>query len=359
PGAAGRVPGAGYAARPVSPTSEVSELRPLAMGEMIDRAATFWRSHLKPLFTLAFGFSLVNYIATKATTLGGQRLAPSLYGPDAQARAQQDPTGVMGEAGVSMALWMVLLVFLFWSYWMATMAASRYVVSLQLGEPVPPADGLRRAFSRMGALTGAYLMSMAWAVLMTMLLLGPGAIFGGLAAAASVAGNNTLAVVLGVVATLLAVLGLIAAMLWYFLRFMLLPPVMAMEDLGAWEAFKRSGELLSGRIGPGFMGRVVVRAMVLYTVVSLILISVQLVSGIPSWLVMAPYGSPFLDAGTMARTPQLLLVPAELVQVVAQSCFTPIYFVFCSLFYVDMRVRREGLDLERRMETSPASTLAV
>lgn len=341
----------------MSPHSEVSELRPLAMGEMIDRAATFWRAHLKPLFGLAFGFSLVNYIATKVTTLSSQRLAPSLYAGEAQTRAQQDPSAVLGEAGVSMGLWMLLLVFLFWSYWMATMAASRYVVSMQLGEPVPPVDSLRRALSRMGALTGAYLLSMAWAVLMTLLLLGPGAIVGGLAAAASLSGNSTLAVVLTVVAILLAVLGLITAMLWYFLRFLLLPPVMAMEDLGSWDAFKRSGELLSGRIGPGFLGRVVVRAMVLYTVMSLILISVQLVSAIPSWLVMAPYGSPF-DAGTLARAPQLLLVPAELVQVMAQACFSPIYFVFSSLFYLDMRVRREALDLERRMEARPASTIA-
>ncbi|WP_420821722.1 hypothetical protein [Pyxidicoccus trucidator] len=342
----------------MSPTSEVSELRPLAMGEMIDRAATFWRSHLKPLFVLAFGFSLVNYIATKVTMLSGQRLAPTLFAGDAQTRAQEDPSLVLGEAGLSMGLWALLLVFLFWSYWMSTMATARYVVSMQLGEPVQPVDGLRRALSRMGALTGAYLLSMAWAVLMTLLLLGPGAIIGGLAAAASVSGNGTLALVLTVVAIPLAMLGLIAAMLWYFLRFLLLPPVLAMEDLGSWEAFKRSGELLSGRIGPGFLGRVVVRAMILYTVMSLILISVQLVSGIPSWLVMAPYGSPF-DAGTMARTPQLLLVPAELVQVVAQSCFTPIYFVFCSVFYLDMRVRREGLDLERRLETPSAPTLAV
>jgi hypothetical protein len=42
----------------------------------------------------------------------------------------------------------------------------------------------------------------------------------------------------------------------------------------------------------------------------------------------------------------------------AQACFSPIYFVFSSLFYLDMRVRREALDLERRMEARPASTIA-
>ncbi|MCP3143362.1 hypothetical protein LXT23_39200 [Pyxidicoccus sp. QH1ED-7-1] len=329
---------------------------------MIDRAATFWRGHLKPLFVLSFGFSLVNYIATKSTMLGVQRLAPALYGPDAQARAQENPAAVLGDASVSMGLWVILIVFLFWSYWLATTAAARYVVGVHFGESARPADCLRRAFSRLGTLSAAYLIAMAWGALMTVLMLAPGALIGGLAAGAAVTGSNTLAVILAVVAAPLALLGLVGAMLWFFLRFLLLPPVLAMEDLGAWDTFKRSGELLSGRVGPGFLGRVLVRAMILYTVVSFILISVQLVSGIPSWAVMAPYGSPF-DAGTMARTPQFLLVPAELVQVVAQSCFTPLYFVFCSLFYLDMRVRREALDLERRLEgtpvSPPATTLAV
>lgn len=330
------------------------------MGEMLDRAATLWRTHFKPLFLLSFGFSLVNFIAMKFTVLSGQRLTPMLYASDVQAEAQRDPNALLGQTGVSLGLWMVLCVFLFWSYWLATLATSRYVVSSQLGEPVSPADGLRRALSRVLPLTGAYLLSMVWAALMTVLMLLPAALFAGMAAAAaSFLGSSTLAVVLGVIAALLTGLGTIAAMLWYFLRFLLLPPVMAMEDLGALDAFKRSGELLSGRIGPGFLGRVMVRAMILYTVMSLILISLQLVSSIPSWLVMSAYGNPF-QAATMARTPQLLLVPAELLQVVAQSCITPVYFVFCSLFYLDMRVRREALDLERRMDAPEATpTLAV
>ncbi|MBZ4416374.1 hypothetical protein K8638_07745 [Myxococcus sp. RHST-1-4] len=326
---------------------------------MIDRAATFWRAHFKPLFVLSFGFSLVNFIATKATTLAIQRLAPLLYSGDAQSRSELDPMTLLGDAGVAMALWAVLFVFLFWSYWLATLTASRYVVSVHLGEPVRPGDALRRAFSRVGPLTGAYVISLGWSTLVTLLFLVPGAVVAGLGIAAAVAsGSNVLGAVLGGVGALLAGLGLIAAMLWYFLRFLLLPPVMAMEDVGAWEAFRRSGALLSGRVEPGFLGRVVVRAMVLYTVMSLILISVQLVSQIPTWLVLAQYGSPF-DAGTLSRTPQYLLVPAELLQVAAQACFTPIYFVFCSIFYLDMRVRREGLDLERRMEAPSAAPQAA
>ncbi|QQR47493.1 hypothetical protein JKA73_16190 [Myxococcus xanthus] len=335
----------------MSSTPAAAALRPLAMGEMIDRAATFWRSHLKPLFLLSFGFTLVNYIVTKATLVIGQRLAPLLYMGDAESRAQLDPAVMLPQASITIALWMGLFLFLVWAYWLATLAASRYVLTAQLGEPVRPADALRRSFSRLGTLTGVYLLSLGWSALVTMALMVPGLILAVIGIAVGVAsGSNTLAVVLGVVGTVLACLGLLAAALWYMLRFLLVPPVLAMEDLGAWETFRRSGQLLSGRVEPGFMGRVMVRAMILFTVVSLILISVQLVSGLPSWLVMMPYGSPF-DPGTMARTPQLLLVPVELLQTVAQSFFTPINFVFCALFYLDMRVRREALDLEHQLNT--------
>ncbi len=339
----------------MSPTPAVPELRPLAMGEMIDRAASFWRAHLKPLFVLNFGFSLVNYIAVKAVTLGIQRLAPAMYTSEAE-RAQQDPSAMMSQVGITLTLWSVMAVVILWVYFMASMATSRYVLASQLGEPTSPADGLRRGFFRAGALTGAYLLSLCWSTLVTVLLLIPGAIFVGLAFLAASNGSNAMGVVAGVVGALLAGLGLLAAMLWYFLRFLLLPPVLAMEDLGAWGAFRRSGALLSGRVEPGFMGRVVVRAMILFTVVSLILLSVGLVSGLPSYLVIASHGSMF-DPSTVARTPQYLLVPAELLQVVVQSAFTPLNFAFCALFYLDMRVRREALDLERKLELS--STLAA
>ncbi len=339
----------------MSPNPIVAELRPLAMGELIDRAATFWRSHLKPLFLLSFGFTLVNYIATKATLVVGQRLSPLLYMGDAESRAQLDPAVILPQAAVTLALWSGLFLFLLWMYWLATLAASRYVLTAQLGEPVRPADALRWCFSRMGTLTGVYLLSIGWSTLVTMVLMVPGIVIALVGVVAGVAaGSQTLAVVLGIGGTLLASLGLIAAALWYMLRFLLVPPVLAMEELGAWETFRRSGQLLSGRVGPGFLDRVMVRAMILFTVVSLILISVQLVSGLPSWLAMLPYGNPF-DPGTMARTPQLILVPVELVQTVAQSLFAPFNFVFCALFYLDMRVRREALDLEHQLDVTPST----
>ncbi|MBJ6763915.1 hypothetical protein JGU66_24350 [Myxococcaceae bacterium JPH2] len=339
----------------MSPPNASSDLRPLALGELIDRAAMFWRTHLKALFTLCLGFDLLNYIAAKGTALMLPRMFAML-----DTRGTGDPLEALLGMGrflaISVAAWTLII----WSYWLATATVTRYAVPARLGEPSTPADGFRRTFARLGTLTGAYFLSLGWSMGATLVLCLPGLVLGGLAFAAAVSGgstglSNAASIALLVVGGLLLALGFLASTLWYFLRFMLLPPVVAMEDLGAWGSFQRSGELLSGRIEPGFMGRGTVRAMVLSTVVGAMLIAVSTVSGLPVWIVRLVAGGNIFDPVAMASVPQTLLVPAELFQVVVQTIFTPLGIVVSAFFYLDMRVRREGLDLERRLgEPAPS-----
>lgn len=89
-----------------------------------------------------------------------------------------------------------------------------------------------------------------------------------------------------------------------------------------------------------------VRLTVLITVVGLILTVIYVVTGIPSAVLHASYGN-ILDPTHADQTaiPAGLLIPAELAQIVLSSLVAPVYAVFAVVFYVDMRVRREGLDL--------------
>lgn len=341
----------------MSTPSGIKELRPLALGELIDRSAIFWRAHLVPLFVLCLGFELVNYIIAKAITLGLEHTNALMQGNKViQERANSDPIGVLRDAGSMMlaltALWIVLI----WSYWLATLVITRYVVSAQLGEPTRPADGLRRGLHRLGSFTGAYLLSLLWGIGINVLLALPGAACFGLGAllgrGGAGSGSTILGIVLAVGGILLISLGVLAAFLWYFLRFSLLAPVFAVEDLPAIAAFRRSGALISGRVAPGFMGRVKVRAMVLFTALSGIIIAVSLLFSLPTWIVRAAYGQLSDPSNAAAHpVPQLLLVPVELLQVFGQSIFTPLALVFYAMFYLDMRMRREGLDLGRRLDT--------
>ncbi|MFL5349845.1 MAG: hypothetical protein ACJ8AT_34135 [Hyalangium sp.] len=341
----------------MSPPSGIKDLRPLALGELIDRSAIFWRTHLKPLFVLCLGFELVNYIFTKGITLTLERTNLFMQGNKVvEERMKDDPTSVFRDLGTMMlaasALWVVLI----WSYWLATLVMTRYVVPLQLGEAARPTDGLRRGLQRLGSFTGAYLLTLLWGLGIGLLLMLPGVILFVLGSVLGKSGSSSGAALAGILILvgggLLIILGMIAAFLWYFLRFSLLAPVFAMEDLSALAAFRRSGALIAGRVAPGFTGRVKVRAMILFTAVSGILIAVTLLFSLPSWIVRGAYGHLTNPSAAAAHPiPQALLVPVELFQVLGQSIFTPLALVFSAMFYLDMRMRREGLDLERRLDT--------
>jgi hypothetical protein len=339
----------------VSSPAAIKDLRPLSLGELIDRCAIFWRAHLVPLFALGLGFQLLNYIFKKSVMLTLGRTSALFQDPQQlEARIQEDPLGVTSEVGIATLALILLIVVLTWSYWLSTLVIARYVVPVQLGESARPADGLRRGLHRLGALTVAYLLSLLWGLGVGLLLMLPGLLLSGvgavLAGASADSGSPIVGFVIAMLGVILMSLGFLAAFLWYFLRFSVLGPVFAMEDLSALGAFRRSGALLSGRVAPGFLGRVKVRAMVLFTAVGGIVIAVTLIFSLPGLIVHGIYGQLTDPSAAATRPiPQTLLVPVELLEVLGQSIFLPLALVFSAMFYLDLRMRREGLDLERRL----------
>lgn len=331
-----------------------SALRPLALGEIIDRAATFWRQHFKSLFLLSFGFDVGTYILTKVFQLPLQRANAAVM-----AAAKQGDFATLGVqyAEVFLMVGAILLGSL-WFYYQNMLVVAAFALPHQLGNPTTTTEALLRTWRRLGTLTGAYVLSLLWAVGITLLLMLPGgalAIGGGVMIAAS-GGVRVLGIILATVGVILAVLGMLGALLWYLLRFCLLGPVLALEDLSVSRVFRRSGELLSGRVAPGFSGRVMVRAMIFVTVVSIILIVVSFLCSMPALVLQLTRGNPLDPAtATAPMVSQWLLVPAELLQVAGQAVFGPLGFVAYAFFYLDMRVRREGLDLEQHLEGAAPS----
>jgi hypothetical protein len=62
------------------------------------------------------------------------------------------------------------------------------------------------------------------------------------------------------------------------------------------------------------------------------------------------YGATFEPGRTVNElAPPGLLVPLELAESALGAVFAPLYVVFQVFFYVDMRVRREGLDLALKL----------
>lgn len=329
----------------------MTDLRPLRLGELIDRSATFWRAHWLPLFRLAVGFQLVQFIFLKANQLISSRYLPAMNGALAE-MMKDDPAGTLRQVAVGFGLLTVVAFATLFVSQLAGVATTFYVYPRLLAREDGPGvrTSLERGLSRGGVTLGAFLLSMGWTAVVGVgfLLPGAGLLAGGaaLAGSASPAGAAALVVLGGV----FLALGSIALVLWFLIRFLLTAQVVALEGAGPLQVFRRTDTLSSGRVGEGVDGIVKVRLMVLVTVIGALLLIVSLVASMPTLLLGAAYGATLEPGHTVNDVaPQALLVPLELVEVVLGSLFAPLYAVFQVFFYVDMRVRREGLDLELKL----------
>ncbi|MBK7860214.1 MAG: hypothetical protein IPJ65_16690 [Archangiaceae bacterium] len=323
----------------------MTDLRPLELGEIVDRSATFWRAHWRRLYGLFFVFSLAQYVLIK----GGQslvaRVSPASRDLATMLRAAlQDPQALQQQApAVLLGLGLVLIVVLFGTQ-VTTTAAAHWVMPTLLGEKASVLDGVRYAVRRLGTLSGLFLLAIGWALLALVLFVMP-------AIALTIVSGLLASQVLAIIAVLLMGLGLLAWSLWFFLRFALWGPVVAAEPLSPLGAFKRCDALTSGRVAPGLMGLVKMRLMVLISVVAVVLLLISVISGAPIFVLRGIYGN-LLDPAA-GDVPAYLMVPAELLNLAAGAVMYPLYVAFQTLFYVDMRARREGLDLELQLKGLP------
>lgn len=312
----------------------------MELGEIVDRSATFWRANWKRLYALFFAFNLVQYALIKGVQAVSGRWGS--YGDllaAVRAMSQGQTAAQQQAPGATAALFGLMGAILFGTLFVTT-AAAHYVLPTFLGEPARVADGVRHATRKLGTLLGLFFLALGWALLVMVLFMLPGILMG---VAAGLAGSVGFLIAGMVVMTF----GLIGWGLWFFLRFALWGPIVASEDVGALAAFRRCDALTSGRVGPGLMGLVKMRLMILITVVAMMLLLLSLISGAPVLVLRAVYGN-LLDPSA-GDVPAVLLVPAELFNLAVGAVMYPLYVAFQVIFYVDMRTRREGFDLELKL----------
>ena len=333
----------------------MAELRPLELGELVDRAFTLWRAHWRKLFPLAFAFNLVTYAASKAMVLLEQKYFPALYnGSEGMNEAMRnDPSGMWGQLIGMMSVVMVFFAVVLLISSVSGVAVTRWLHPIVVGNEQPSlTEAARHALQRLGRTTLAWLLAMAWTAGVSLLLMVPGGLIaavGGLLSAGD-RGGKVVGVGLLLIGTGLMMLGMVVGLLWSVVRFALVSQVLSLEDKGAWETIRRCGQLSSGSIAPGFMGRVKVRLALLITLLTVLLLLITQLASAPVWVLRSIYGGP-LDFQNlkMHLIPAYALVPAELLQYSVTSIVGPIYVAFQLLFYIDLRVRREGLDLEQKL----------
>jgi hypothetical protein len=324
------------------------DLRPLALGELVDRSATFWRAHWKPLFQLYLGFQLVQYLFLRLFELAARQWFPLLRGGRAMQDAlRSDPDVFLRQMVLAAPALIALIVLVTLMGFACSTAGSAYVVPILYGQTATVGSALKKTRERILPIIGLVALSYLWVIGWSIGVSLPAI---ALAAIAAVADNRTVGALAAILIVLWTIPAMIVVFLGYLLRFAAAAQVLAMESASALVAYKRSGVLSSGRIGEGFLNLVKVRLTLVITVVGVILLVVSLLTSLPAIIIQGVYGNAFDPANADPdAVPQALLVPAQLLQIVAGSLVTPLFVVAMGWYYVDMRMRREGLDLELKL----------
>ena len=286
----------------------VYDLRPLAVGEILDRVLSIYRSH----FWLLVGLSA----ASAGVSLGVAvlRLILTYFSKITIGSISYSFVNA-GFAFVQGGLYLI-------AYSLTVAATTAAVNSIYLGEPTSLGSALptaRRLWLRCIGVAFWQGWSATWAFVLLMVPL--------LAVLTIPAMRGSSGAIFLI---LLEGLGFLAGIVYgviAYLRNSLAIPAAVIEDLGVRAAMRRSKDLATGRIGRIFLLLLLVYALSLVTAV------IQL----PMVFVMArsPTTEHYMLQGiTLA------------VSFVSTSLVGPVAAIGFCLFYFDERVRREGFDIE-------------
>ena len=217
------------------------------------------------------------------------------------------------------------------------------------GRPVRPLAALAALGRRVVPLVLTYVLVLVLATLAAVVgaLPGMAVTFGTVFVAASQHLGPGLIVLASVLGSVVVLVGVVVAALFLYLRWYVVVPTVVLEGLSGFGSLKRSAALMRGRVEPGFFGRVEVRASLLLLVVFFLLLVPQLLVGVPHFLLMHAY-APAKGVLDPLSVPFALRFPLELVELLLATVVTPFSVLASLVFYFDLRVRREGYDLELR-----------
>ncbi|MGB7267539.1 MAG: hypothetical protein WBC92_18630 [Terracidiphilus sp.] len=311
-----------------------NQLRPMTLGEILDRTAELFRNH----FVLFAGISAVfagTMLLTEMLHLGGLML---LGYPHIPPHLEWAYAVSLGAEALAVALVAGLSIAAF----------NRVVAWIYLGEPVTIRAAAGSIFSRLRRYLWLMTVTMfrAWTPLFVLYVvlfailfavMPSGFLFNPQVARQPHPQDAAKLVAAGVAMLIVAPLILLAVVYGVFmwLRYSLAMPACVVEDLPVGKAIKRSIELSQGS-----RGRIFVLWILVY--------AVRLLLGI---LV----GFPFIILGFKHPGQALPLAWLALSQVggfVTNTMIGPIYSTGLTLFYYDQRIRKEGFDIEWMMRAA-------
>ena len=296
------------------------DLRPLAMGELIDRAVVLYRRH----FSLFVGITAIPGVFGLLMLLTQQAFTRATM-PEPGVSGEPDPAALVENLVLvtSMLAAMLVTLVLYWVVYMIALGATTFAVSeIYVGRSVTIGEVYGRMRGRIGALV------------ILLLLVGIrifGLLFvGALVLGVGVAAGSIVHPVLGVLFMLVMALVILSFCIFLALRYSLSIPVLVLEGLPPGDSIRRSIELTRGRLGRVFL-MVFCASVVAYAAL---------------FIFQGPFFLAQLAAGLETPLGFWFGVLKAVFGTIGTTLTTPFMIIGLAVLYYDARIREEGFDLE-------------
>jgi hypothetical protein len=303
----------------------VVPLRPLGLGDLLDGAVQTMRQNPRVMLGLSAAvMAVAAVLSTAFIVLGLPRMAAGFEGADDALQADE-VASLLGGGVMSFLLPLVVQT-------LATIVLTGILIvavsQAVLGRRPSAGEVWQRARPRVPALVGLSMLSGAIVVLVVLVPLVPGVLL--LVAGSDVGGG--VALVAGILAAVvLAVL--------VYVRLAFAAPALLLERLGVVAALRRSWRLVGGSFWRSF-GILLLGAIIAGAINGLVQLPFSLIGNLTGALAGGD-GS----LGDVTTGMQIALVITNVGSVLASTVTAPFTAALTALLYIDLRIRREGLDV--------------
>lgn len=317
---------------------EAVDLRPLSLGELLDRTFRLYRNHfllfvsimaIPAAFLLPFNMAILSFqgsiMSSAATSPGKPPVLPT--------------AGMMGGLFLGAGLFFIVFILV---YALAVAAASTAVSDVYLGR----ATSMRGAFAR---IRGKFWRLIGVVVNITLRALGVMiavfVVFGGGMGALGALGESARNPMLMGILALGLVFGYLAGLVfcvYFWLRYAVAVPVLMIENAKVLPTIRRSVYLTQGRRGQIFLAMLVA----------------GLVAYAGAFVFQMPFTIAMLVSAVQGHWSQWLAFATAVSGAIGSALTGPISMIAIVLLYYDSRIRKEAFDLQFMMNALDAPPAA-
>ena len=301
------------------------ELRPLSLGELLDRAFLLYRRNF-PLFAGIMVIPSCVFIPMQFFALQRQGVPFPWNKPSAQPQTPGYTFGVL---------------FVYWIIYAVAQAATTYAVAdAYLGRLSTIREAYGKIRGRFWRLIGITLNVGFRVFGLMFLLLVLAGVAGGILAAAMTRGRALPGAIPGALTVVIVmgfVLGGFAVVVWLSMRYAVSLPAVLLEDVSGSAAIRRSVQLSRGRRGQIFVA-VLLGIVVMYSV---------------ALVFQGPFYAGIAVMGLKGQLPNWLILGMSVSSAIGGAIAGPLLMIILVLCYYDLRIRKEGFDLQHMMTSLP------